>query len=319
MSSDSAASSPHRNRGFIVPPTLTEVEEMARADQLELMPSEVEAIQSTVVAIVEAAGRAEDFDQPQRTTNYHSRDSGFVPALDDNPYNAFIRKCEVEGSSSGLLAGKTIGLKDNISVGAIPTTNGSRVSPYTPTEDAVVIERILAAGGAIIGKLNMDEFGGGATGVMSAFGPARNPIDISRSAGGSSGGSGAALRAGLVDMALGVDQGGSGRIPASYCGVVGMKASHGLVPTFGVTHIDHTIDFVTPMACSVHDVALLLEVIAGEDWRDPQWVRNPTVASYRDASKEGVRGLRIGVIEESMSGVECESAVIEGIKLYQRF
>ena len=97
MSNDSKASPTHRNRGFIVPPTLTEVEEMARADQLELVPSEVEAIHSTVAAIVEAAGRAEDFDQPQRVTNHHNRDTGFVPALDDNPYNSFIIKCKVEG------------------------------------------------------------------------------------------------------------------------------------------------------------------------------------------------------------------------------
>src|SRR5207248_7174936 len=114
----------------------------------------------------------------------------------------------------------------------------------------------------ITGKLNMDEFGAAGTGESSTYGPPRNPIDPAYSAGGSSGGAGAAVRAGECDLALAVDQGGSGRIPAAFCGVVAAKATHGLVPSHGVTHIDHTIDSVTPLARTVPDAALLLQAIA---------------------------------------------------------
>jgi amidase len=206
-------------------------------------------------------------------------------------------------------------VKDNIAVGGVPMTEGSHFPPFTPSVDAVVVERLLDAGATIVGTLNMDAHAGGATGVMSAFGPTRNPIDPTRSGGGSSTGAGAAVRSGAVDLALGVDQGGSGRIPAAYCGVVGVKATHGLVPSFGVGHIDHTIDHVTPLARSVHDAALTLEVVAGSDWRDPQWVRGPVPTDvYTGAAGLGVEGMRIGVIEESVSGVECEESVLEGLE-----
>ena len=201
-----------------------------------------------------------------------SRDPGRRPSRHEDPYNAFIRVCDVRGAGSGLLAGRTVGLKDNIDVAGIPTSNASATRAFTPARDAVVVERILAAGGRIVGKLNMDDFGAGASGETSAFGPPRNPHDPTRSAGGSSGGSGAALAAGAVDLALGVDQAGSARIPASFCGVVAVKATHGLIPSQGVTHLDHTLDAVCPMASTVEDAALLLEAIAGDDWRDPQWV-----------------------------------------------
>ena len=304
-----------RHRGFILPPSLAEVEALAQLDHLELSPSETAAIHKTVSAIVEAAARAEAFEQPRRALQHTHRDPGHAPSAGEDPYNAFIRKCRVEGAAHGPLAGLTLALKDNISVAGVPTTNGSRLPAYVPTEDAVVVERILAAGGTVVGKLNMDDYGGGATGVMSAFGPARNPVAPTRSAGGSSGGSAAALRSGAVDLALGVDQGGSGRIPASFCGVVAAKATHGLVPSFGVTHIDHTVDFITPMARTVHQTALLLEVIAGDDWRDAQWVRGPiTTAPYTRASADGVRGLRVAVLEESLSGVECDPAVTQGVE-----
>jgi amidase len=267
-----------------------------------------------VSTLVAAAARAESFPELKVERRKGRRDPGRRPLPEEDPFNAVIRICRVEGAESGALAGMTVGLKDNIAVAGVPMTNGSRLAPHTPTVDAVVTERLLDAGATITGKLNMDDFAGGATGVMSAFGPARNPVDPSRSAGGSSGGVGAAVRAGIVDLALGVDQGGSGRIPAAFCGVVAIKATHGLIPTFGVSHIDHTIDFVTPTAIDVYRVALLLEVLAGEDWRDPQWVRGGlSTARYTDAQDDGVAGLRIGVIRESIEGTECEAAVTEGV------
>jgi amidase len=306
----------HRTQpAAIEPPSIDDVEAMARLDGIELREREAADLHATISALVEAAARAVDRELLHVEVREGARDPGRRPTADEDPHNAFIRRCVVEGAREGPLAGRTVGVKDNIAVAGVPMTEGSHFPPFTPTLDAVVVERLLDAGATIVGTLNMDDRAGGATGVMSAFGPTRNPVDPARSAGGSSTGAGAAVRSGAVDFALGVDQGGSGRIPAAYCGVVGVKATHGLIPSFGVGHIDHTIDHVTPLARTVGDAALALEVLAGADWRDPQWVRGavPT-AAYTDAAGMGVEGMRIGVIEESVSAVECEQAVLEGLE-----
>lgn len=198
-------------------------------------------------------------------------------------------------------------------------TNGSRLTAFVPVRDAVVVERILDAGAKIVGTLNMDDFGAAGLGETSAFGPARNPVNPAHSAGGSSGGSGAAVRAGEVDLALGVDQGGSGRIPAAFCGVVAAKATQGLVPSFGVVHIDHTIDTVTPLGRSVSDVARLLEVIAGPDPRDPQWVRGELrLGACLATETDGVQGLRVGLVQESREPSICEPAVLAAFETSAR-
>ncbi len=309
-------SGPHdRNRGFLSAPTTDELEALAALDGIRLDPGEAASLQPAVAALVEAANRAEELDQPSLATRYTDRDLGRAPTHAEDPLNLFIRRCRVKGSDDGPLAGKTVGLKDNISLAGIPTTNASRLAPYTPTIDAAVVERILDAGGTITGKLNMDDFGAAGTGESSVYGPPRNPIDPAYSAGGSSGGSGAAVRAGAVDLALAVDQGGSGRIPAAFCGVVAAKPTHGLVPSFGITHIDHTIDYVTPVGRTVGDAALLLEVIAGSDWRDPQWVRGPiATATYGAAQHDRIDGLRVGIVEESRTAQICAPAVLEGME-----
>jgi amidase len=287
---------------------------MAAIENIDLDADEAEPLRDGVAAIVEAAARAEQLEKFVLPVKYPARDAGRRPNVGEDEYNAVITFCHVTGSHEGPLSGKSIGCKDNISVAGVPTTDGSKLQSYVPVCDATVVERLLDAGGVITAKLNMDDMAGGATGETSAYGPARNPANPAHSAGGSSGGSGAAVRAGIVDIALGVDQGGSGRIPAAFCGVVCMKATHGLVPSFGVTHIDHTIDFVTPMARSVHDVAVTLEAIGGEDWRDPQWVRGAIgSAHYAGARTQGIRGLRVGLIRESVEAVDCAPAVCKGL------
>jgi amidase len=295
-------------------PVLSDLEGLARAEGIVLAQGEAEELLPVVSSLTAFAELEARIDDSLPLLRPSGRDPGYVPSPDENPYNAFVRRCHVEAPSDGPLAGLTVGLKDNISLARVPTTNGSRLTPRVPVHDAVVVERILAAGGTIVGKLNMDDFGASGLGETSAFGPARNPVDPARSAGGSSGGSGAAVRSGDVDLALGVDQGGSGRIPAAFCGVVGVKATHGLVPSWGVVHIDHTIDSVTPLARTVGDAALLLEVIAGEDWRDAQWVRGCSLAeAYADAEDSGVEGLRIAIVRESVDVEICEPAVLENL------
>ncbi len=286
----------------------------AAAEGIELAPGEADELLPVIASIVEAADRAGELEAPMPEPIAAERDPGAVPAPSDNPFNSFIRRCRVSAGGDGPLAGRTVGVKDNISVAGVPTTNGSGVAPFTPSLDAVVIERVLRSGGVIAGKLNMDAFGAAGLGETSAFGPARNPVDPSRSAGGSSGGCGSAVRAGEVDLALAVDQGGSGRIPAAFCGVVAVKATHGLVPSFGVTHLSHTIDNVVPMARTVAGTALLLEVIAGPDWRDPQVVAAASTGlSIAGAADEGVTGLRFGVVDEACSERWCDPAVLDGL------
>jgi amidase len=296
------------------PPDAAEVERLARLDGIELDAGEAEELVPVVETLTDLGGLLDRLDGVLALPVPGPRDPGHVPPPEENPYNAFIRRCRVEGSGAGPLAGLTVGLKDNISLAGVPTTNGSRLSSYTPAHDAVVVERILAAGGTIVGKLNMDDMGSSGLGETSAFGPARNPVDPSRSAGGSSGGSGAAVRSGEVDLSLGVDQGGSGRIPAAFCGVVAAKATHGLVPSWGITHIDHTIDHVTPLARDVEGAARLLEVIAGSDWRDAQWVRaSPDAGDYVGARDAGVEGIRVALVHESAEAAVCDPEVVANL------
>jgi amidase len=296
------------------PPTAEEIDRLARLDGIELGPGEADELAPVIATLTGFQDLLDRLEGELTLPAPPPRDRGYVPEPLDNPFNSFIRRCYVEGTREGPLVGLTIGLKDNIALAGIPTTNGSRLTSHTPLHDAVVVERILAAGGTIVGKLNMDDFGASGLGETSAFGPARNPVDTERSAGGSSGGSGAAVRSYEVDLSLGVDQGGSGRIPASFCGVVAAKPTHGLVPSWGITHIDHTIDFVTPLSRTVEGAALLLHVIAGSDWRDPQWVRaDPEPTDYIGAQSKGVGGLRVGVVLESIDPRICDGAVLENL------
>lgn len=305
--------SPARRRPRIRPPVAPEIVDLASRDSLDVSLAEAEELEPAVSSLLETID--ELLALPGLTPPAPRFSSRVVVGRSDpsdDPFNVFITLCEVRGAADGPLAGRRVGIKDNIDVAGVPTTNASATASYTPVADAVVVERILDAGGSIVGKLNMDDYASGASGETSAFGPPLNPIDPSRSAGGSSGGSGAALRCGAVDFALGGDQGGSARIPASFCGVVALKATHGLVPSHGMTHLAHTVDYVCPMARSVVDTATLLGVVAGDDWRDPQWVRGPIVGEDYLAGLEDrdLAGQRVGIVVEGLPEGLCEESVV---------
>jgi amidase len=297
--------------GHVKGPTPDQVARYAARHHLELTPAELEGYAEIVSGAMEVYNRVDELDEPSIPLKYPYRDPGRTPRAGEDPYNAFIRFCEVRGADTGPLAGKKIGVKDCIAVAGIPQTYGGRRLPYAvPTEDAVVVERILDAGATIVGKTNMEDLALG-VGEGSFFGASRNPRNPAYSTGGSSSGSGAAVAAGLVDMALGADEAGSVRIPAAWCGIVGMKATHGLVPSYGMTYMDHTIDHIGPMTTTVYDNALLLEVMAGGDWRDPQWVRaDPTPGNYTVAAGRGIEGLRIGVVSESLEPTGCSPGTL---------
>jgi aspartyl-tRNA(Asn)/glutamyl-tRNA(Gln) amidotransferase subunit A len=202
------------------------------------------------------------------------------------------------GDDPGPLAGVAVALKDNMCTRGIPTTCSSRIlDGWRPPYDATVVRRLREAGAVILGKTNMDEFAMGSSTENSAFGPTRNPHDLSRVSGGSSGGSAAAVASGMATVGLGSDTGGSIRQPAALCGVVGMKPTYGLVSRYGLVAFASSLDQIGPLTSTVGDAALVLQVIAGHDPADSTSIPQPAPRLV-DAVAEGVEGLRVGVIQE---------------------
>ena len=239
----------------------------------------------------------------------YPRTPGYRPEGDENKYNAWYVKTTVKGAPAGKLTGKTIVLKDNVCLAGVPMMNGaSTLEGYTPDIDATIVTRILDAGGTIVGKSHCEYFCFSGGSHTNAVGPVHNPHKFGYSAGGSSSGSAALLVAGEVDMAIGGDQGGSIRMPAAYCGVYGMKPTHGLVPYTGIMPIEITLDHTGPMTNNVRDNALLLEVLAGEDGLDPRQY-NVKTEDYTAALGGDARGLKIGVVKEGFGLANSERDV----------
>ncbi len=233
--------------------------------------------------------------------------AGYIEKIESGKLNAFItlakenalsRAKEIDSEGyEGPLSGIPVAIKDNISTKGILTTCASKIlTGYVPPYDAHVIERLKDAGAVIIGKTNMDEFAMGTSTETSFYGPTKNPWDMSRVPGGSSGGSAAAVAGGEAPLALGSDTGGSVRCPASFCGVVGLKPTYGAVSRFGLIAYANSLDQIGPFATSVRDIAVLFDVIAGHDPRDSTSVKTET--NYSSALENNVKGLKIGVPEE---------------------
>ena len=201
------------------------------------------------------------------------------------------------GADRGPLHGIPIALKDLFCTKGVRTTAGSKIyAAFVPEIDAAVVERLRAAGAVMLGKLNMHELAYGITSANPHFGAVRNPWNTAHSPGGSSGGSGAAVATGMVFMAMGSDTGGSIRIPASFCGTVGLKPTYGRVSRYGVLPLGFSLDHVGPLTRSVRDAALTLNAIAGHDARDPGSARAAAVDFVPEAGCS-LRGVRIGVPE----------------------
>ncbi|MEC4295457.1 Asp-tRNA(Asn)/Glu-tRNA(Gln) amidotransferase subunit GatA [Adlercreutzia shanghongiae] len=208
----------------------------------------------------------------------------------------------------GPLAGVPVGYKDNMNLTGTHTTCSSNmlrnyVSPYTAT----CVENTLRAGALPIGKLNMDEFAFGSSTETSAFGPTRNPWDIERVPGGSSGGSAAAVAAGLVPVTLGSDTGGSIRQPGAFCGLVAVKPTYGVVSRYGVVAFGSSLDQVGPFARSVEDAALALNALAGRDELD--CTSQPSEVDFTANLAEGVSGMKIGIVPAFMNAQGLTSEV----------
>src|SRR5216684_3749924 len=252
----------------------------------------------------------------------YPRTPGYRPEGEENKYNAWYVKTTVKGAPSGKLAGKKIALKDNVCLAGVPMMNGaSTLEGYTPDTDATIVTRMLDAGGTIVGKVHCEYFCFSGGSHTCAAGPVHNPHKMGYSAGGSSSGSAVVVATGEADMAIGGDQGGSIRIPASFSGIYGMKGTYGLVPYTGVMPIELTIDHTGPMTRNVRDNALLLEVLAGADGLDPRQGA-PKVAKYTEALDGGVRGLRIGIVKEGFglpsSEPDVDAKVMAAAQLFKK-
>ncbi len=214
------------------------------------------------------------------------------------------------GAPLGKFAGVPIAIKDNISTDGIKTTCASKMLfDYVPPYDATVVKKLKEEDAIIIGKTNMDEFAMGSSNENSAFKKTRNPWDLDRVPGGSSGGSAAAVAAGMAPVSLGSDTGGSIRQPAAFCGLVGLKPTYGLVSRFGLIAFGSSLDQIGPFAKDVKDCAMTMEVIQGMDPLDSTSFRGEYKSSYLDGIAGGVKGMKIGVPKEFFqSGLDPEIA-----------
>ena len=212
------------------------------------------------------------------------------------------------GQPLGILAGLPVAVKDNICVRDMPTTCGSRMlQNFIPPHSAHVIERIVAADGILLGKLNLDEFAMGSSSETSIFGPVRNPWNLQLSAGGSSGGSAAAVAAGFVPLALGSDTGGSIRQPAAFCGVTGLKPTYGRVSRYGLVAYASSLDQIGALATDAAGCALLLQAVSGNDCRDSTSLKQTT--PNWSVTGGSLQGLKVGVVREHFgAGLDSEVA-----------
>jgi aspartyl-tRNA(Asn)/glutamyl-tRNA(Gln) amidotransferase subunit A len=220
---------------------------------------------------------------------------------------AAAAQSSIDTGNTSPLAGVPMQLKDNLSTRGILTTCASlMLENFVPPYDASVTSALASAGAVLLGKGNMDEFAMGSSTETSAFKSARNPWDLERVPGGSSGGPAAAVAGGLAPYSLGSDTGGSIRQPASFCGIVGLKPTYGLVSRFGLIAFASSLDQIGPLTRTVEDAALVMNVIAGPDVNDSTSIRRPAI-DYTIGLRDGVKGLRIGVVPEYFgTGIDPE-------------
>jgi aspartyl-tRNA(Asn)/glutamyl-tRNA(Gln) amidotransferase subunit A len=247
----------------------------------------------------------------ERIERVNPKINAYITVLPEKAMRDALARDEAQarGEPLGPLHGVPVGLKDIFCTRGIRTTCGSGIlSGFLPPYDAAVTEKIAASGAVLLGKQNMDEFAMGSSTETSRFGPSRNPWALERIPGGSSGGTAAAVAAGLCFAGVGTDTGGSIRQPASVCGVVGMKPTYGRVSRYGMIAFASSLDQGGPVARTVPDAAAVLSVIAGHDRRDSTSVDLP-VPDYLSATRNDVTGLKVGIPREYFEGEGLDPSV----------
>lgn len=257
-----------------------------------------------------------------------------IKKLDKN-INSFITLCEEEalkeaekidskreeGENIGLLGGIPVAIKDNICTKGVRTTCGSKMlKDFIPPYDATVVKKLKDAGAIIIGKTNMDEFAMGSSTENSAFKVTRNPWDLSKVPGGSSGGSAAAIASGFAPLTIGSDTGGSIRQPASFCSTIGLKPTYGLISRYGLIAFASSLDQIGPFTRTVKDCALSLNVIQGNDELDGTSTQGEPVKEYLADLEKGIEGLKIGIPKEFFKeglNTEIHEAIKKAIELLE--
>ena len=289
-------------------PTHDELYQAARELGLNLSADDTASFLKLMQPQLDAYDLVDDMVAPLPEVRY-PRTPGVRPQPEDNPFGAWAVKSLIEGAPSGKLKGKRVAIKDNVCVAGVPMMNGASIlEGYTPEIDATIVTRLLDAGADILGKAVCEYYCASGGSHTSANGIVENPAMPGFNAGGSSSGSTALVMANIVDMATGGDQGGSIRIPASYCGAVGLKPTHGLVPYTGIFAVELTVDHAGPITRTVADNALMLEVMAGPDGLDPRQSGAPS-QPYTQALAKGVAGLRIGLVPEGFGTAGAEAEV----------
>src|SRR5260370_13031563 len=289
-------------------PTLDDLR--AAAHELGMNPSDgyLAAVEEIIAPLATAYATLDGTPGELPKVKY-PRGPAHRPSPEENPHGAWYVKTSIKGRPGGKLAGRRVALKDNSCLAGVPMMIGAELfDGYVPEVDATVVERILDAGGEIAGKAVCEYFCVSGGSHTSASGPVHNPRKRGFSAGGSSSGCAALVAAREVEMAIGGDQAGSIRIPASHCGIVGLKPTFGLVPYTGIALLEITIDTCGPMTATVADNALLLEVIAGPDGLDTRQ-RGVQPSRYTEALAGGADGLRIAVLKEGFGHPNSETDV----------
>ncbi|XP_072025732.1 amidase-like [Amphiura filiformis] len=292
-------------------PTTAELSALATRLNYSLSDDELKQCHSLVTGALKGFNQLDHLVEPTLPVKY-PRTPGYRPTAEEDPSNAWYWKSTIRGADSGKLSGKTIAIKDNVMVAGVPMMNGCRALEGTiPDVDATVVTRLLDAGATILGKAKSENLCFSGSSFTTGYGPVSNFHVKARSAGGSSCGSGVLVMAGEVDMAIGCDQGGSIRTPSSWNGCVGLKPTWGLVPYTGVMSIEPTLDHIGPMTRTVHDCALMLEVIAGyDDGLDHRQPPNIEVPEYsQEIEVENLNGMRIGILQEGFGHDVSQEAV----------
>jgi amidase len=297
----------------IQPPTRQQLEWIADTFHMTLTDDELDVFEAAAGPTLAGFRRLDELPDEHLPVKFPRADLGYRPVGEENPGNGWVWKCSIPGAAEGSLAGRTVGVKDNVCVAGVPLLNGSPIMEgYVPREDATVVTRLLEAGAHIVGKTAVPAFcfdGGGLTGYPDP--QPVNPHDAAYLAGSSSNGSAVVVVTGEADMALGGDQGGSIRLPASWSGCCGHKPTHGLVPYTGIFPIEMTLDHIGPMARTVADCALMLDAIAGVDGLDPRQL-DVSVQDYVAALEVGAEGLRVGVLSEGFGIPDVSEADVDG-------